>query len=224
MGSLTSRPRVFAGLVLVALGIGFLLQNVTDFDINWGDVWPVILIVLGVISLPSSRWVGVLLVLVGAAFLADNLDIINIDVEDYLWPLILVAVGVLILFGGRSRRRSHKSAPSESPSTDTLDASALFGSTDQQITSQQFKGGKVSAVFGSVELDLRGAALAGGEATLNIETVLGSAELLVPNDWTVNVQASETLGSVKIKRSQPSSPAATLTVTGSCTLGSITVR
>ena len=86
------------------------------------------------------------------------------------------------------------------------------------------RSGKVSATFGSAEIDLRGAALAGGGATLHVEAVFGSAELLAPADWAVNVQASELFGSVEVKRQEPALPAGTLTLTGSCTFGSITVR
>ncbi len=228
MRSTIGWPRIFAGVLLVVLGAGFLLQNVTDFDIAWGELWPVILIILGVASLPSSRWLGALLFLLGAAFLVDNLDIVDVDIEDYLWPVALVAVGLFILFGGRSRwRRRARWTPdqrSTESSLDELDTSCIFGGIQHQVTSQSFKGGRVSAVFGSAEIDLRGAALADNAATLHIETVLGSAELIVPDDWAVNVQTSETLGSVEFRRPQPSAPTATLTLTGSCTLGSITVR
>ena len=223
--------RAFAGILVVLLGVGFLLQNVTDFEIDWGVVWPVVLIVLGVVSLPSARWLGVLLVVVGAIFLVDNLDVIDVDIGDF-WPVILVVVGLCILFGGRARRRREwrpsepantSSADAASPS-DVLDASALFGAVERQVVSRAFRGGKVSATFGSAEIDLRGAALAGDGAALHVETVFGSAELLVPDDWAVNVQTSELFGSVEVKRRQPPSPAGTLTITGSCTFGSITVR
>lgn len=224
--------RSFAGILVVLLGVGFLLQNLTDFEIDWGVVWPVILIVLGVVNLPSSRWLGALLVVVGAVFLVDNLDVIDVDIGDF-WPVVLVVVGLLILFGGRARWRRREQRPSgsanassadEAGSDDVLDASALFGSVERQVVSRAFRGGKVSATFGSAEIDLRGAALADGGATLHVEAVFGSAELLAPADWAVNVQASEMFGSVEVKRQQPASPAGTLTLTGSCTFGSITVR
>ena len=86
--------RSFAGILVVLLGVGFLLQNLTDFEIDWGVVWPVVLIVLGVVNLPSSRWLGALLVVVGAAFLVDNLDVIDVDIGDF-WPVVLVVVGLL---------------------------------------------------------------------------------------------------------------------------------
>ena len=224
--------RSFAGILVVLLGVGFLLQNLTDFKIDWGVVWPVVLILLGVVNLPSARWLGVLLVVVGAVFLVDNLDVIDVDIGDF-WPVVLVVVGLLILFGGRARWRRREPRPSgpagassadEASTADVLDAAGLFGEVKRQVTSRNFQGGKVSATFGSAEIDLRGAALAGDGATIHVEAVFGSAELLAPADWAVNVQASELFGSVEVKRQQPSSPAGTLTLTGSCTFGSITVR
>lgn len=214
------RNRLFVGLLLLALGGVFLTENLTNFEFDWGDWWPAILIILGVVSLPSSRWAGVVLVLVGAVFLVDGLDVIDVDIGDF-WPVALIAVGLWVLVGGW-RRKERSGRAGESP-LDELDVSSVFGGAEQRVTSQQFRGGKVSATFGSAAIDLRGAGLAGGTATLHIEAVFGSAEVYVPADWAVNVQASGNFGGVEVKRPQPSSPSATLTVTGSCTFGGITI-
>ncbi len=56
---------------------------------------------------------------------------------------------------------------------------SFFGGSENQITSQQFRGGRVYAVFGSSDIDLRGATIADEGATINIITSLGSVKLLV---------------------------------------------
>ena len=225
MNRYRSWHRIFVGVLLIAAGIGFFLDSVIDYDFDWGDWWPAILIALGVMKVASSRWVGVLLIVVGAAFLVDTLGIVELDIGDYFWPAILVVAGLFVIFGGRARRRQRARGPADAPSSsDVLDVSCIFGGIDHQVTSRQFKGGKVSATFGSAKIDLRGAALANGEATLQVETILGSAEISVPDDWMVNVQIACILGGVDSKRTQPSSPTATLTLAGSCTLGGVIIR
>lgn len=224
MSGSTSWHRILLGILLIALGIGFLVENVTDYDVDWGDWWPVILIVVGVMKVASSRWLGVLLVLLGTAFLVDNLDIFDLDIGDY-WPVALVIAGLALIFGGLTRRRQREKVPSgDTSSSDFLDVSSAFGGIDHRVTSQQFRGGKVSTTLGGGTIDLRGAALADNEATLHVDTVLGGVEILVPDEWMVNVQVTGTFGGVDVERSQPSAPAATLTLTGSCTLGGITVK
>ena len=218
--SASIRNRIFVGLLLLALGGVFLAENLTDWDFDWGDWWPVILIILGVVSLPSSRWTGVVLTLVGAVFLADNLDLLDVDIGDF-WPVALIAVGLWVLLGGIGRRgRSGRSSDS---TADDLDASCAFGSIERRITSKNFRGGKISVTFGSADVDLRDAGMAGESAVLQVEVFFGSAEIRVPDDWAVEVQASATLGGVEVNRRAPAEPSATLVLTGSCTFGGITV-
>ena len=218
--------RNLVGLLLLALGGLFLAENLTDFNFAWSEWWPVSLIVLGVMLASSSRWVGGFFILWGAIFLVDTLDILSVDIGDF-WPLILVAAGLLILFGGWARRpkrrRQRQNASNAEATADELDVSCVFGRIDHRVTSQHFRGGKVSATFGAARIDLRGAALAGGEATLQVETIFGSAEVLVPDDWMVNVQTDDNFSSVDLKRAQPSAPTATLTLSGSCTFGGVTI-
>ena len=214
--------RLFFGALLIAVGVGFLVENLTDYNIAWGDWWPVILIGLGVLNVPSSRWVGGLLLFVGAVFLVDNLDILDLDIGDF-WPVFLVVAGLLVIFGGRANWRTRGKQPRKASSADILDVSSVFGGSEQLVTSQNFRGGSVSANFGSVTIDLRGASLADGAATLQVDAIFGSAEIFVPSDWMVNIQTSGNFGGVELKRAQPAAAVATLTVTGSCTFGSITI-
>ena len=101
---------------------------------------------------------------------------------------------------------------------------SFFGSSENQIASQQFRGGRVYAVFGSSDIDLRGATIADEGATINIITSLGSVRLLVPEDWAVNIQTRAVLGSVASKRVAPTSPVGQLTLTGLCLFGSVEIK
>ena len=214
------RNRLFVGLLLLALGGVFLAENLTDFEFDWGDWWPAILIILGVVSLPSSRWAGVVLTLVGAVFLVDNLDVLEVNVGDF-WPVALIAVGVWVLLGGLGRRG--RKGRAGDTSADDLDVSCAFGSVERRVMSGNFRGGKASVMFGSATLDLRDAVLEGGAATLHVEVLFGSAEIYVPDGWAVEVQADANLSSIETKHRAPSQPSATLTLTGSCTFGGITI-
>ena len=69
-----------------------------------------------------------------------------------------------------------------------IKVTSFFGGSDNQITAQQFRGGRVYAVFGSSDTDLRGATIAHEGATINIIAGFGSVKLLVPEDWGVNAK------------------------------------
>ena len=102
---------IFWGVVLVALGIILLIGNLFNNEVwgNIGNVWPLILIAIGVRMLFSrSSFVGgLILTAVGVIFLVDNFT--GVDVWDQIWrfwPLILIAVGIDILYKYLRRRRT----------------------------------------------------------------------------------------------------------------------
>ncbi|MEW6142595.1 MAG: hypothetical protein AB1597_05475 [Chloroflexota bacterium] len=95
-------PGLFAGLVLILLGVLLLFQTQGWF--TWNDWWKYLLLGLGVIfvvdalvrlsqPVPRPRWggrlvVGLVLLLVGLIFVAGF---------GQWWPLILVIIGVGVI-------------------------------------------------------------------------------------------------------------------------------
>jgi Domain of unknown function (DUF5668) len=89
------------GLILIVVGLIFLAGNFDwGLDINFGRLWPLILVVLGLakVAFPEgeSRLSGMPLLLVGALFLAHNYDVVRIQQS---WPVFIVAAGISILSG-----------------------------------------------------------------------------------------------------------------------------
>jgi predicted membrane protein len=108
---------------------------------------------------------------------------------------------------------------------DDLSISQVFSGTVRKVESQSFRGGKAEVVFGSAEIDLRGARLAGGQATLALSAVLGSIIVFVPRSWQVVIQGSPVLGSIEShKGAAEGTPTATLNIQGSAVLGSIEIK
>ncbi len=61
----------------------------------------------------KGNWTGVALILVGAAFLLMNLDIIDIGHLVRYWPVILIAVGLRLVI--RDRGSGPASGPPSPP-------------------------------------------------------------------------------------------------------------
>jgi len=112
------------GLGVIAVGVLFLLRNVgiLYFDDIW-QYWPVILIVLGISKLAnihsaSQVTSGLILGGIGTVFLLKNLGYIYGNIWEYLWPGILIAVGLSILvkhLEGRDQSWTPGSPPPGSP-------------------------------------------------------------------------------------------------------------
>jgi len=236
------------GLAVIAVGVLFLLRNVgiVYFDDIW-QYWPVILIMFGLSKLvnpysASNVVSGLILGGIGAVFLLRNLGYIYGDVWSYLWPGILIAVGLSILVKHLERMDQPASAPGASTSfqpgaaftsanastSNFLHTENVFSGTRQKVESQDFEGGKIAVVFGGAEIDLRSAGTKREEITIKADAVFGGIELWVPAHWQTIVRGTGVFGSFEDK-TFPAAPGATvkaprLVVTGGAVFGSVIVK
>ena len=225
-----SQSRIFWGLLLVILGFLFLFDQMgrLDFGDLIGRYWPVVFILIGVSILLSNNFKnvgsGIFFILFGAFFLLMRMRIFEHDLWHYLWPLAIVGVGLWILL--RPAFHPGRAAAAAAGAADALDIKQVFSGTSRTIESQEFRGGQVEVVFGSADLDLRHARLAGGQAALDVSAVFGGVDIRVPRDWQIVLEGTPVLGSIEArKEAGPDVPrTATLTVRGSAVFGAIEIK
>jgi predicted membrane protein len=229
MNERKNQGRIFWGLLLIALGVVFLLDRMgrLDFGDLVGRYWPVIFILIGISILLSNNFKnigsGVFFILFGTFFLLLRLRIFDQAVWRYLWPVAIIAVGLWILF----RPAFHPDKKKIPELTgDDLSINQVFSGTARKVESQSFRGGKADVVFGSAEIDLRSAKLAGGQATLLLSAVFGSIEVIVPREWQVVLEGTPVLGSIESRKAATpdTQKTGTLYIKGSAVLGSIEVK
>ena len=244
--------RYIIGGVLVALGLLLLLSNIGLLPLNlgigsfWGFIgnwWPLILVAVGLAGLVSGgfrfRLWAVILLLLGVGFQLSNLDIL--DAGAFLWPALIVIAGVFILLGRHRRHRRRETVavqptgndpvvipPGNAPTAGTSGSPwrAVFGNVSERIATADFRDGAAEAVFGSVELDFRDAALADNAARLTVSVTFGELKLRVPPDWTVHCHdVKATLGDIVEQRRPPAPEQANpqLTITGAVTFGRLEI-
>ena len=219
----TSAQRITIGLVLLVIGSLFLVDHLVAFPFH--KSWPAILMVIGVSNFlvnPRSWVVSAGLIVTGVIFLLGTLNVLDVSIG-ILWPVLLLILGAVILFGGgriRSRRPRTQNATGAAGTSD-LNISAFFAGSEQRISDQSLRSGQVSAIFGSAEVDLRGTTLEGDAASIEATALFGSLRLRVPNDWAVDVQTTNMFGSFESKRVQPTDPKARLSILATSTFGSI---
>jgi hypothetical protein len=166
--------------------------------------WPAILIAVGIVKLVDSsdnsgRAGGGLLVGLGAVFLAQSLGFLNIHFWD-LWPLILIAIGLGMLFEGNLAL--HVGIKGRT-STGGKKESAVFSGGKRVINDQNFRGAKYDAVFGGFEIDLRRANMMEEEAVLELNAVFGGIEVRVPESWSVDIKGAGVFGAFQDSTTQP---------------------
>lgn len=186
------------GFVIVAVGVGFLLDNanVIEFGMLASTWWPLLVVLAGLaIAVNDTRnylWASVV-VGIGILFQLRELDIVDVNPWQLFWPAVIIIVGLSILF---SRAPGHKTSKAERD-----DMTAILGGSEQMNTSTDFKGSKLTAVMGGAKLDLRKAKIK-KEATVEIFTFWGGVELVVPRGVVVRNQTSAILGGVEDKTDQ----------------------
>lgn len=197
-----SRAHLLLGIILVLLGVAVLAEIFDAVPWRMRDIifsWQMILIVLGVIFISGrdSKSTGYILLGIGAFFILPRF----FDVPHYwrslFWPSLLILVGLLILFG---RVRRPQVARERLEGDDLLDDVDIFGGSERVLHSQNFRGGKISNIFGGSKYDMRQVKLAEGTNILEVTMIFGGSKFIVPEDWDVKMQVTSIFGGFSDKR------------------------
>ncbi len=189
--------RAIIGVILVLVGLFLVMRN-TGFFPDFIDhvifSWPMLLVAIGLVMTlgASEKTSGVIVMAVGGFFLIPMVFRETFHAYNMFWPSIFIIIGVIFIF---TKRRGWNSVSSKGVvGDDYIDYVNVFSGGERQIVSDNFRGGKVSAVFGGMELDLTKAKLAPGRSELEIACVFGGATIIVPDDWNVKIEVVPVLG------------------------------
>jgi predicted membrane protein len=189
----SNRPII--GVILVLVGLFLVLRNTGFFPYAIAHIifsWPMLLVAIGlVITLGSSgsKSSGIIVMAVGAFFLIPHIFTFDVDM---FWPSIFIIIGVTFI---ATKRRGFNSVTTSGViGDDYIDYANVFSGGERQIVSENFKGGRISAVFGGMELDLTKAKLAPGRNELEISCVFGGVTFIVPDDWNISITVTPVLG------------------------------
>ena len=214
--------RIATGLFVILLGIGALLDalNVFNFWGHLGNWWPLLLIIGGILVFLGNfrQYIWALaLVLVGTILQLNNLNIIDVDIWNIFWPVIIIAVGLSIVVNRAN------TANKEVRTQDLDSISAIFAGNEAVNKSKDYKGGKITAVFGGASLDLRDAVIK-GEATIEVFALCGGVEIKVPREWQVKHSVFPILGGVESKAHSNDPKAPILNIIGTAALGGVEIK
>ena len=218
--------RLVVGVSLIAAGVLFTLDNFGIIEIReFWKFWPLILIAVGVTKLAArSFFAGTVLIALGALLFLRTFGLIHFRLS-YLFPLILVFIGLRIVFAQRPGARSWDATANPGG---TLNEWAVFGGGERRIISTNFQGGQANAVFGGFNLDLRDSKMAGDHATIDIFCFCGGGELRVPEDWNVILKVVPIFGGTDDKSRHSTGdlgkPQKQLLVTGFILFGGLGIK
>ncbi|GAB4074648.1 DUF5668 domain-containing protein [Barrientosiimonas marina] len=190
--------RVWVGVLLIVLGLGFFLQQseLWNFEQVLSAWWPLILIVIGMVQLIkrtySSPITGLILLMAGILFLINQW--VDFNAAAFIWPLILILVGIDFLFSRRERKGSEQRYTKKSQHTDQLIKTfSLFSEADVKSRSSDFNGGYVTTLFGEAKVDLLEADFP-HEATMDLTSIFGDIDVKVPKNVNVEISGLPVFG------------------------------
>jgi len=230
------------GALIALVGLALLADNLNIFPaIQFYRFWPMILVFIGFMNVMcrSSRFFGVVLLIVGAMFQLNELGIAHFGWAQ-IWPVALISVGVLVMWSSLEARKriagglASSSDASESlppgDSRDVLNEVAIFGGVDRRVVTSNFRGGAINAIFGGVDLDLSGAVMVEPQAELEVNAIFGGVELRVPDDWRIVSRNQAIFGGFDDKTGTsdlpdpPDAPKKILVLTGSVVFGGVEIK
>jgi predicted membrane protein len=242
-----SNSRIWVALTLMAVGGALLLRQV-GFDMpDWLFAWPMLLIVIGIFmgfnhGFRGGAWAA--LIIIGGFFLIDD-AVPRLDIHRFLWPFVILTVGLLILIRPRRHRDWHwrrwerwqeknqwqqsfgssKEKMGAFSSENYIDATTVFGGVHKTIVTKDFKGGDITVFMGGAEINLNQADIM-GTARLDITQVMGGTKLIVPPHWEIRSQMTSVFGNIEDKRqeSKVTNPDKVLIIDGTSVFGGIEIR
>jgi len=192
--------RVLLGGILIFLGGLFLLNTMNVLDFRFTNVifsWPFIMLVIGLFVLVNTekKFLGGVLSGIGALFLIPRV-FPQIDYDgSVIIPLFLIILGTYIIL--KKRRQDSSSGLGSSTSNfnkDKIDDVSIFGGGTKIISSNNFQGGNITAIFGGSEINLINCQLAEGDNILDVLCVFGGTTIIIPKEWNVVINVTSILG------------------------------
>ncbi len=191
---------VLWGLIFIAVGVVVTLKalDIAEIDAFFKGWWTLFLIVPGVIDLftEKNKTGALVLILAGVGLLLAERDIIEYQM---LWklilPIALIAIGFGIIYNtfvskprakviveGNASRTQTKGSPD-------AEYAAVFSGEDVNFNGQIFCGTKLTAIFGGVECDLRGAII-DHDVVIEAAAIFGGVDIFLPPTVRVQVENS----------------------------------
>ncbi len=211
--------RLVAGLLLILAGGLLLLDSLgmIAFDLRHYLIsWKTLLIFIGLITLSNreNRATGMILIGLGVMFWLPELFDYRIRFSTIFWPGLLIGIGLVIL-----TRRGHRPTNDTSSTFNAFKGSqnaneinqeyiedtAIFGGGTSKFTSSNFRGGKLTAIFGGSDLHMNNAVPSSEGCVIDVLVIFGGSNMIIPDDWLVKSEIVSIFGGFSDKR-MPAKP------------------
>lgn len=216
------------GLVLVALGALFALNalDVTDINIFFDGWWTLFIIIPCTVGLFTEREkTGNLIgIAIGICLLLGVRDILDFSMlSKLILPAIIVIIGLKLVLSavlGNRANEIFKNMKKEGKEPKT--GCAAFSGCNLNYDGEVFEGAELTATFGGVKCDLRGAIIE-KDCAIQVTAIFGGIDILVPPHVNVRVNSNSIFGRISNKAAACAN-APTVYISGTCLFGGVDIK
>ena len=196
--------RANIGYIFILLGV-VVITNRLDLLPYWlEDIlfsWQMLLITIGVFNLINKKYTpATILISLGVVFMIPEVINIDYNYQRMLWPIALIAVGAVMIFRKNKGIGELNYSQDIGEGVDVIDLASIFGGNKLICTSKNFKGGRVTSVFGGSEINFQQTEIGEHPAVIDAFTMFGGSKYIVPQDWSVKINVVSIFGAFNDKR------------------------
>ncbi len=222
--------RVIWGIVLLVVGLVLALNalNITKIDIFFDGWWTLFIIVPCFIGMltdydKAGNLIGLL---IGVFLFLSCQDILDFNL---IWklviPAIIIIIGIKMIIGGlQGNKYSRIIKELKSRGVNLRNVYAAFSSSNINYSGEVFDGAELTALFGSVKLNLINAVI-DKDCVINATAVFGGIDIIIPDNINVKVRSTSIFGGVSQKKHRNSEGNVhTIYVNGTCMFGGVDIK
>ncbi|MBQ9070648.1 MAG: hypothetical protein IJY23_04810 [Clostridia bacterium] len=195
------------GALLIAAGVIFALDvlevaNVNFFFDGW---WTLFIIVPCAVGLFTEREKtgNIIGIAVGVLLFLASRDIIDFDIIfKLIIPVIIVGIGIKMITESAGKSKTAEVLEEMKASGVAPKVSvAMFSGNEINYNGEVFDGAELTAVFGGIDIDLRGAIIE-KDTAIKATAIFGGIDIIVPDNVNVKISSTSIFGGASNKKEE----------------------
>ena len=219
--------RMLWGLVFLAAAVIIALNSfdIIDFDLFFDGWWTLFIIIPSFVGLIEKRDKSgsIFGLLLGIFLLLCAQDVFSFEIfGKLLLPGIIAYIGIKMIFSSSRKNKAAKIVHEiKVDGKDLHRGVAVFSGADMNFDGVAFDGADLTACFGGIDCDLRGAII-DKDGVIKVCCVFGGIDIKVPDNVKIVNNTTCVFGGVEVVKSN-SSAEHTIYIEGICMFGGIDI-
>lgn len=220
--------RTLWGLILIVAAIVIALNsfNIIDFDLFFDGWWTLFIIIPSFVGLIENRDKGgsIFGLFLGVFLLLSAQDIIDFDVFwKLLIPVIIAYIGIKMVFSSARKNKTDKIKEKiKTEGRDLQRGVAVFCGTEMNFDGTVFDGADLTACFGGIDCNLRGAIIE-NDCVIKVCCAFGGIDIMVPENVKVVTNVTCLFGGIDVIKNDKNAEH-TIYIEGMCMFGGVDIK